>query len=311
MKKPAVIVVSHNTRLALAECLASVVAESAVEIVVVDNASTDGSAAMVHTDFPEARLITNLHNPGFGAAANQGLRICTAPYALLLNADTRLLPGTLVLLKGTLDRDLNAAIVGPRIVGIEGHLQISAFPFPTLLPVFLDLAGFAPGNRWLRRALGSEPSEPRQVDWVLGAAMMLRCEAILAIGGFDEGYSMYFEETDLCYRLCELEWRTLFVDSATIVHIGGASTVQGRHWWDVQLFRSRFRFYRCHYSPGRLVGLRLVVGTGMAAKLGRDVVRRAVAQDHSSRSRLREDIRIWSRVLGMAVRGDDERACRP
>jgi len=310
-----IVVVSFNVRSLLADCLMSINSVVGVaEIVVVDNASGDGSVDMVRTTFPRVRLIVNEQNPGFGAAANQGLRACTTPYALLLNADTRLRADTLIGLARALDADDQAAVAGPRLVGADGQIQASCFPFPTPLHVFLDLAGGNP-SRQLPRLGKHTPhreaqDQPCSVDWTLGAALALRREAIDAVGGFDEGYLMYCEETDLCYRLRAAGWRTIFVPATTVEHIGGASTAQQRRRWDIQLFRSRFRFYEQHYSRGRLIALRVVVGVGMIAKLTRDIGRRVLARDAEANAHAREDIRVWSRALGMAVQGDATREQR-
>ncbi|HEX3128319.1 MAG TPA: glycosyltransferase family 2 protein, partial [Thermoanaerobaculia bacterium] len=129
--KLAVVVVNHNTRDLLRSCLETVRAEAAediAEVVVVDNASTDGSPEMVRTGFPEVRVLANRHNPGYGAGANQGIAACRAPYILLLNSDTRLGGGSVAALTDWLDRHPRAAVVGPRLVNPDGTLQSSCFP---------------------------------------------------------------------------------------------------------------------------------------------------------------------------------------
>src|SRR5258708_164207 len=131
MTPVAVVIVNHNTRNHLRACLASVRAERPAETIVVDNASDDGSAAMVKAEFPEVTVCANETNPGYGAAANQAVARTSLPYILLLNSDTRLQNGALLHLSSYLDRHTRAAIVGPRVLHPNGSLQPSCFPFPT------------------------------------------------------------------------------------------------------------------------------------------------------------------------------------
>ena len=309
------VVISYNVRSLLADCLTSLDDKAGItEVIVVDNASNDGSAAMVRATFPHVRLIISDQNNGFGAAANQALRACRTPYVLLLNADTRLQADSALQLTRALDADDHAGVAGPQLIGADGKPQSSCFPFPTPLHVLLDLIGNDPARQSSRLGWHTPSCEtidaPVPTDWILGAALALRREAIEAVAGFDEGFLMFYEETDLCYRLRAAGWRTIFIPTATIEHVGGASTGQQRRRWDIELFRSRFRFYQQHYSPGQIIALRVVIGVGMIAKLARDLGRRIFARDAATDARVREDIRIWSRALGMAVRGDATRKQR-
>lgn len=309
MSAMSVVVVSYNVRSLLADCLASIESAAGVDkVIVVDNGSSDGSVAMVRAQFPQVELITSDQNRAFAVVANEGLRACSTPYILLLNSDTRIRADTLIELTRALDADDRVGVAGPRLIGADKQVQESCFPFPTPLHVFLDLAGSNPARQFPRPGKQAPQREtqgqPRSVAWVLGAALALRREAFDAIGGFDEGFRLYYEETDLCYRLHIAGWQTIFIPATTVEHVGGASTGQQRRRWNIQLFRSRFRFYEQHYSSGRRIALRVVVGAGMIAKLTRDLGRRIFARDAETDARVREDIRVWSRALGMAVRGD-------
>ncbi|HYO15860.1 MAG TPA: glycosyltransferase family 2 protein [Thermoanaerobaculia bacterium] len=202
----AVAVVGYNTRDDLRACLESVRSEAPGEVIVADNGSTDGSVAMVRSGFPEVRLLVDESNPGYGAAANRAVAAAACPYVLLLNADTRVTPGTLRALAAYLDEHPRAGVVGPRLVNPDGTLQVSCFPFIGTLRLMLEKT---PAARWLARVpvlrdrwllSHSLHDRPRVVPWVLGAALALRREAFETIGGFDTSFFMYSEEIDLCWR---------------------------------------------------------------------------------------------------------------
>jgi GT2 family glycosyltransferase len=307
MSQIAVAVVNFNTREYLDACLRSVTADGAEEIVVVDNASHDGSVEMVRTSFPQVRLLPNSGDRGFGAAANQAVAACTAPYVLLLNADTLLRPGALHGLRTYLDRHPKAGIAGPRLENLDGSLQASCFPAPTPFNEFLELSNLSAAlrfvpvvrNRYLRTW---RHDRPRAVPWLNGAAMAMRREAFESIGGFDESFFMYSEEIDLCFRMRANGWQIHFTPDAAIAHVGGASTRQNRVEMAARALTSRVMLYRRHFSRGRLLQLRLVVTAGMVAKLTRDALRLLGARDPSRRSRLAEDLRVWRTVLGQIWR---------
>lgn len=302
MSEIAIVVVNYNTCKHLHACLTSIVAEQPDEIVVVDNASSDGSVQMVRTQFPIVTVLANQHNPGYGAAANQGLRATTAPYVLLLNSDTRLCRGSLASLRHYLDQHQRAAVVGPRLLNTDGSLQPSCFPFPTPLNILLEqgrlgeLVGLLPlaRQRYLRTWAHDQA---RVVPWVLGAALALRRTAFEEVGGFDEAFFMYQEEVDLCYRLRAAGWATHFTPDATLVHDGGVSTAQQRVPMARRLFRSTAAFYARHYAPWRLWLLGLVLSCIMLARLVRDKHQMRRATTERERRRLDEDTTIWRQVL--------------
>lgn len=300
----AVVVVSYETRELLRACLESVRGERPAETVVVDNASGDGSAAMVRDLFPEARLIGNADNPGFGAAANQGIAASRSRYVLLLNGDTRVEPGALDALGRDLDRHPRAGLAGPLLLNPDGTRQPSVFPF--LTPgVVLALNTYL--NRLVRRAPGFRPvySVPPagDVPWVKGAAMAIRRGAFRAVGGFDEGYFLYAEEMDLCWRLHKDGWRVRFTPEARVVHEEGASTGRLRPEMAVQLFASVGRFHRLHSSPGAEARLRWAVRLAMAEHIARDTLKSLWTSDPARRRALGDDLAVWRRVLEWGEQG--------
>jgi GT2 family glycosyltransferase len=250
-----VVIVNYNTRPLLHACLSSVATD--VPTLVVDNASTDGSAAMVSADFPRVRLIARASNSGYGAAANEAIGACTSRYVLLLNSDTRLEADTITRLTAYLDGHPEVAIAGPQLRNPDGSLQASCFPFPGSMRWLAEneplsyLTGFIPA--WRRRTLRfSPPTVAGTVPWVLGAALAIRREAFQEVGGFDESFFMYFEEVDLCWRLRHAGWQTHVVPDARIVHVGGASTSQAARAMNSRHFDSCLQFYRRHYRGARL-----------------------------------------------------------
>jgi N-acetylglucosaminyl-diphospho-decaprenol L-rhamnosyltransferase len=301
-----VVVVSYNTRDLLRACLASLRPEEPGEVVVVDNASPDGSAGMVREELPWVHLIANPDNPGFGAAANQGFAACRSPYVLLLNADTEVVPGALAALRAALDRHPQAAVAGPRLLDPDGSHQPSCYPF--LTPFNMLALG-----TWLNRLVRVAPILRRRflplwapgpaysVDWVKGAAMAIRRQAFEAVGGFDTSFFMYSEEIDLCYRLRAAGWEVRSAPEARVVHVEGASTRQRRTAMVLQQFASMEEFYRRHYPPSYRTRLRWVVSTMTAEWLVRDTLKFLATRNPDRRRRLAEDVRLWRRLLGGRV----------
>lgn len=228
--RPAVdiIIVSHNTREDLAACLASLETappSSVGTIFVVDNAYADGSPALVRERWPNVELIALDRNLGFGAANNMALRRATAPLVLFLNSDTVVAEGALDAL---VDRLLatGATAAGPRLADRDGRPELS---FGAMLTPATELAQMLRG--WWsartgalgRRCLEARTSTEREVDWVSGACLLARRDAVVAVGGFDERYFMYEEDVDLCAALRARGGRILFTPAATITHLRGRS----------------------------------------------------------------------------------------
>lgn len=286
----AVVLVTHNTRELLLGALASV---RGSEVIVVDTASTDGTVEAVRQSFPEVRLV-ECPNDGYGAAANRGIAACSAPFVLLLNSDVVVRPGALRALAGYLASHPRAGLAGPRLENPDGTLQRSCFDF-------LGTARLAIEKTVLGRFLGrwsvhyGPYDRPRTVPWVLGAALALRREAFEAAGGFDPAFFLYGEEVDLCYRLWQAGWEVHYVPSATIMHVGGASTASPE--FEVRRVDSARLFYRRHYPPLRAAVLDGLIRTAMRLRWVRDSLRLRLVRDDRRRSRLAHDLAIWRGVL--------------
>jgi GT2 family glycosyltransferase len=298
----AVVIVSFNTRELLATCLASVLAEKPSSVVVVDNASSDGSAEMVQRDFPHIDVIANGVNHGYGAGANQGIARCLEPVVVLLNGDTALRPGGLAALSRELDLHPDAAVVGPRLLNTDGTIQPSCFQFPSPLQTVLRTTFLGavvdripPLHRRHRYAWSPNASE--SVPWVLGAAIALRHEAFSAVGEFDSSFFMFSEEVDLSFRLALAGWQTRFTPLAQVVHTGGASTRQHAVEMEARRYSATRRFYEKHYSPAAMRLLTGMTKYRMLHNLARDRLRQNFARDDGERARLAERVIVWRTVL--------------
>jgi len=248
-----VIIVSYNTRELLRECIESILCEQGdglgVEVIVVDNASADGSAAMVAEQFPQVRLIANPDNRGFGAACNQGLEIAQGRYALILNADIRAQPGALQRLVAFMDAHPDAAICGGQLRYPDGRIQPSCARDLTLWWVFCEqsmLAKLFPrtrlfGGYWRTHWDFSATIETEQV---MGACMMLR----RPFPRFDEDYFLYCEDTDLCYRVRQAGGRIYYVHDAVFMHHLGASGEPQRAQMVIYYNCGKERYFRKFHS---------------------------------------------------------------
>jgi N-acetylglucosaminyl-diphospho-decaprenol L-rhamnosyltransferase len=250
-----IIIINWNTRDLLAHCLESVYANppnSELEVIVVDNHSSDASAAMVRTSFPQVRLFENAENVGFVRANNQALLKCRGRYVMLLNSDTIVKPDALTRMVSFLDEHPEAGIVGASVLNPDGTPQRCFGSFPTILSESAYAWGLDSSplcSKWLVPApLHSD--ECRQTDWVLGAALMVRRAALDRVGYLDEEYFMYSEEIDLCHRVKKDGWTNYVLAAAPIIHLGGQSAQQIPAPMKAELFRSKVKYFRKH--RGRL-----------------------------------------------------------
>jgi N-acetylglucosaminyl-diphospho-decaprenol L-rhamnosyltransferase len=287
----AIVIVSWNVQGLLEACLTSVygsLERSSLrgEVWVVDNASTDGSAEMVRERFPQARLMANETNVGFAAANNQALRAMgfssaepheLPRYVLLLNPDTEVLDDALAAMVRFLDENPQAGVAGAKLLYPDGHLQHSAFAFPTLAQAFLDF--FPLHYRLLNSRLNGryphklyERGEPFPVDHPLGAALMTRREAIQEVGLLDERFFIYCEEIDWCVRMKKAGWGVYCVPRAEVVHHEAKSTRQVRGEMFVALWKSRYLLFEKHYSHFYQWAVRRIVRLGLRAEMRRALV---------------------------------------
>ncbi|MGA3047842.1 MAG: glycosyltransferase family 2 protein [Terracidiphilus sp.] len=259
-----VVVVSFNTRDVLRECLLSVYRETgslAVQVIVVDNASTDGSAAMIEQEFPQAVLVLSEVNLGFGGANNLGFKSALGRYVVLLNSDAFLTEGSLERSVAHMDARPQAGLGGGRLIGRDGSWQPSARMFPSVFSDLIVLSGLAarfPQSRFFGRAdrTWANQMEAASVDWVPGAYSIIRAEALAATGPFDPRFFLYSEEVDLCKRIKQKEYEVWYWPDIAVVHVGGESSRQIRSLEfsksGAQLtlwrMRSTLLYYRKHHG---------------------------------------------------------------
>jgi N-acetylglucosaminyl-diphospho-decaprenol L-rhamnosyltransferase len=248
-----IIILNWNTRDLLADCLTSIVETTEglpLEVIVVDNASTDGSPEMMRERFPRAQLVANQANVGFARGNNQGVELSRGRYLMLLNSDACLLPGAAQALLTLAEAQPSAGVVGAQLLNADGSFQASHSRFPTQWQEFLILSGLGRMlyGRWYPSHGPEEDKGPQRVDYVEGACLLVRHEAFDGAGGLDEGYFMYAEEVDWCYAMRARAWEVWYQPAARVVHLGGGSSQTRRPEREGDLYRSRVRFFRKHYG---------------------------------------------------------------
>jgi len=256
-------IVNWNTREDLARAIESLDCGGVDdrEVIVVDNASSDGSAAFVRKRFPKVTLIENKDNLGFSRAYNQAINASRGSYLLLLNPDCIVHPSALRRLVEFLESTPGAAAAGPRLLNADGSLQYSCRRFPTFgAGLFRNtpLGRLFPGNRFSRGYLMADwdHSAPREVDWVSGAAVCIRRRALQEVGLLDECFFMYCEDVDWCYRAREEGWRIFYLPTASITHLIGRSSDQRPLEMVKEFHRSMAHYYRKHYAARWPLGIR-------------------------------------------------------
>lgn len=245
-----IVIVNWNTRDLLYDCLRTVFAGLVplrTEVLVVDNGSSDGSAEMVRTEFPKARLIETGRNLGFAGGNNVALRIAMGRYVLLLNTDTLVHGDVLPRAVAWLDAHPQVGVMGPRVLNADGTVQPSSSAFPSLKYLALQTLGLTRVARWdSYRMTGWDRTTERRVEVISGAAMFVRRAAMDQVGLLDEAFFFYGEETDWCHRFARAGWGLVFVPIPEITHFGGGAAGKLNHRRDVLLTEGTTRLHRKH-----------------------------------------------------------------
>lgn len=263
-----VIIVNWNVKDLLRDCLHSVqaAAEAAsglsTEIIVVDSASGDGSPDMVRREFPHVRLIAARENLGYARGNNTGVAAARGRYLFLLNPDTVVKPDALARMVAYMDAHPAVGALGPQLLWPNGNIQSSRRRFPTLGTLFWEstlLGQWFPQNRYIRRyhLLNRPAGHPQAVDWVVGAAILIRQEAWRQTGPIDEDFFMYFEETDWCRRSAQAGWQIHYLPAAQVIHFEGKSSEQVVAARTLRFQRSKIRYTRKYFGAGWAAALRL------------------------------------------------------
>jgi GT2 family glycosyltransferase len=259
-----VVVVALDALPWLETCLESV---RGSETIVVDVGSTDGTLQLVRERFPEVQLLER-ENRGLAAGWNAGIEAAFGRYFLLLNADAWAVGDAVERLVAFADAHPRAAVVGPCLTNVDGSLQRSARGFPTLWRLateYLFLRKLAPGSAALNAlyAGGFDHASPRQVDWLMGACLLLRREAVEEVGAADEEFFLFSEETDWCYRFRGAGWQVHFTPEAEFVHVGGAA--HGGRMYRENL-RGQLRFLAKHHGLEEAERARRLLLAGVRAR---------------------------------------------
>lgn len=246
----AAVVVAFDSGPLLADCVRSLLADGSAggppEVVVVDNGSSDGSVERVEAAHPEVAVLRPGANLGYARAANLGAAATRAPIVAVVNPDAAIAPGSAAAIVARFAAEPDLGAVGPQIREPDGRVYPSARRVPSAADAVghLLLGGIRPDNRATRRYrdLDADPDAARTVDWVSGAAIWLRRAALDAVGGWDEGYFMYVEDVDLCWRLTRAGWRVAYEPAARVTHVQGVSTARRPYRMVVAHHRSAYRF---------------------------------------------------------------------
>lgn len=277
----AAVVVNYNAGEALLACVDSLLADTSgggpPEIVVVDNASDDGSADALATAHPEVTLVRATENWGFSRANNLGVAATYAPVVAAVNPDVEVDPGTARALLARLDASADLGAVGPRVRNADG----SQYPSARVVPSGLAAAGHAllggiwPANPFTRRyrRLDADWSSPRDVGWLSGSALWLRRSAFDDVGGWDEAFFMYLEDVDLCTRLTEAGWRVAYEPGGAVLHLQGVSTARHPYRMTIEHHRSAARFAAKHWHGAKRLFLAPAVGFLALRAVGQLAVR--------------------------------------
>jgi GT2 family glycosyltransferase len=284
-----VVIVSYNTMDLTRQCLHTVLDCSGglhLELIVVDNASRDGSADMVTAEFPQVHLIRLATNRGFAGGNNPGIYAATGRYILLLNSDAIIAPGVLQNTLTYMDSHPDIGVLGCRLTNPDGSLQPSARMLPGLLNKFLHVTGLAyrfPKSRFFGRVDFSwwDHAQPRSVGWVVGAFLMMRRELIRQVGALDERYFLYFEEIDFCRTAARAGWKVVFYPGASVVHLGGRSSTNatemrstsGNQLTSIRII-SELRYYRKWSGPMMVIAVAAIEIAWNAVVWFRNIVRR-------------------------------------
>jgi len=263
----AAVVVNYEAGDLLADCVDSVHADASagpVEVVVVDNGSSDGSVATLRARRPDATVVAPHANLGYSRAANLGIAATRAPFVAVINADTRLAPGSAAAVLATFAAEPDVAIVGPRIVNPDGTTYPSARvePSPGVAVGHAVLGGVAPRNRYTRayRQLDAAVDRPRDVDWLSGAAMWFRRRALDEVGGWDERFFLFLEDVDVCREVAAAGWRIRYQPDALVTHVVGASRAHAPVRSIVAHHRAAYRYLDKWWTGPRRATLPLAAG---------------------------------------------------
>ncbi len=288
-----IIIVSWNVRELLANCLRSVLAQTelALQVIVVDSASSDGSPEMVAEQFPQVELLACQENVGFPRGNNLGLERANGRFILLLNPDTIVHDGALAQMGSYLAQNPKVGVVGPQLLNDDGSVQSSRRRFPTLWTALFEstwLQPFAPKavlDQYYARDVAD--GETAVVQWLMGACLMTRQAVVAQVGGLDEAYFMYSEELDYCRRIHQAGWQVVYYPEAQVTHLSGKSSEQAVTQRHINFNRAKLRYFRKYHGRFAAGVLRLFLLISYGWQLTLEAIKGAVGHKRPLR---------WQRV---------------
>lgn len=267
-----VIIVNWNTRELLRACLNSLRAcidDPNSEVIVVDNASADGSPQMVQQDFPHVVLLAMKENLGFSRGNNAAMRVARGRYIVLLNSDTEVRGHAFTLMCDKMDSDPKVGALGPRLLNPDGSVQYSCRSFPSYRTALFNrkslLTRLFPKNPYSQAYLmtNSGHSTSREVDWLSGACLMTRRETLEEVGLLDEDFFMYAEDVDWCYRMHKAGWKVVYYPEAEVMHHIEKSADSAPFRMNLERHKSMWLFFKKHYSRNiMLIDVATFLGIG-------------------------------------------------
>ena len=302
-----VVILNWNVRDLLRQCLESVVRDDGpanrhqplfTEIIVVDNASSDGSVEMVRAEFPAVRLIVNAANRGYPGGNNDGIAAAQGRYVLILNPDTQVVGDALSALVAYADGHPDVGVVAPQLLNTDGSVQSSRRRFPTMMTALFEstwLQSVAPrGVLRYYYMLDRTDDETQQVDWAVGACLLVRREVIDQVGTLDEGFFMYSEEMDWCRRIKQAGWKIVYLPTAQVIHHMGKSSDQVMAQRHIYFQTSKVRYFRKHHGKWAAALLRMALLAMYVWQLVLEAVKGLIGSKPTLR---RERVRAYWQVL--------------
>ncbi len=305
-----IVIVNWNVCALLRRCLHSILATMGVwpvsEVIVVDCASADGSVAMVQREFPSVRLLSASENLGYARGANWGVAQAAGRYLMIMNPDTEIVDDALATLVHYMEAHPGVGAVGPQLRYADGSAQPSRRRFPTPMTAFWEstlLQQWFPRNRFAQHYyMVDQPADLTQpVDWLVGAALMIRRAAWEQVGPLDEGYFMYFEELDWCRRCRAAGWEVHYVPQAVVIHHEGKSSGQVPAARTVRFQRSKVRYFRKYHGAAWAFLIRVFLFITFSLQLVAETAKWLIGHKRPLR---RERMSAYWQVLRSSLFGD-------
>jgi GT2 family glycosyltransferase len=300
--KLSISLVNTNNKVLLRDCLKSLFEQEhglEFETILVDNVSTDGSVEMVAAEFPQVSVIRNEKRKGFAANHNQAISASKGELVLVLNEDTIVRPGTLKTMCDFMDSHPRTGALGPKLENPDGTLQKSCYRFPSPMRSMAEnlmLVAMFPTCSWWGDYRAWDHDTEKNVDFVSGAAILVRRQVIETTGVLDERFFIYAEETDWCYRMHKDGWNVTFIPNATIVHFGGQSSVAIKDRQFCEFNRSAGKYIRKHYGLWGAIVMRvsMVLGALLRVPLFAMI---SLVQKSKRREETVDKLHLWIRLL--------------